>query len=129
EKVRVASVYDRPSGTRGGLDSVQQAGHYAEQVAATNHPDVMVLGELLNSIGAPGTFDANAETVPGPSTDFMAGIARANHVNLVFGMVERAGDMLFNTAVLIDRSGNIACKYNKEQLPIADASDRLTPGD
>jgi len=35
--------------------------HYAEQVAAANHPDVMVLGELLNAIGAPGTFDANAE--------------------------------------------------------------------
>jgi len=128
-KVRVASIYYRPSGTRSGLDSVQQAGHYAEQVAATNHPDVMVLGELLNSIGAPGTFDANAETVPGPSTDFMAGIARANHVNLVFGMVERAGDMLFNTAVLIDRSGNIAGKYHKVQLPITDASAGLMPGD
>ena len=30
-------------------------------MAAANHPDVMVLGELLNAIGAPGTFDANAE--------------------------------------------------------------------
>ena len=50
-KVRVASIYYRPSGTRNGLDSVQQAGHYAEQVAAANHPDVMVLGELLNAIG------------------------------------------------------------------------------
>jgi predicted amidohydrolase len=128
-KVRVASIYYRPSGTQSGLDSVQQAGHYAEQVAATNHPDVMVLGELLNSIGAPGTFDANAETVPGPSTDFMAGIARANHVNLAFGMVERAGDMLFNTAVLIDRNGNIAGKYHKVQLPVSDASAGLMPGD
>src|SRR5438477_4024550 len=128
-KVRVASIYYRPSGTRSGLDSVQQAGHYAEQVAATNHPDLMVLGELLNSIGAPGTVDANAETVPGPSTDFMAGIARANHVNLVFGMVERAGDMLFNTAVLIDRSGNIAGQYQKVQPPITDAVAGLMPGD
>ena len=128
-KVRVASIYYRPSGTRSGLDSVQQAGHYAEQVAATNHPDVMVLGELLNSLGAPGTFDTNAETVPGPSTDFMAGIARANHVNLVFGMVERVGDVLFNTAVLIDRNGNIAGKYHKVQLPISDAAAGLMPGD
>ena len=128
-KVRVASIYYRPSGTRSGLDSVQQAGRYAGQVAVANHPDVMVLGELLNSIGAPGTFDTNAETVPGPSTDFMSGIARANNVNLVFGMVERAGDVLFNTAVLIDRNGNIAGKYHKVQLPISDAAAGLMPGD
>jgi predicted amidohydrolase len=80
-------------------------------------------------IGAPGTFDTDAETIPGPSTDFVAGVARGNHVNIVFGMVERAGDVLYNSAVLLDRDGNITGKYHKVQLPISDASSGLSPGD
>ena len=80
-------------------------------------------------IGAPGTFDANAETVPGPSTDFVAAIARAQHVNIAFGMVERVGDALYNTAVLLDRNGSLIGKHHKIQLPLQDASAGLTPGD
>jgi predicted amidohydrolase len=127
--VRVASIYYRPSGTKSGLDSVQQAGQYAAQVATTYSPDIIVLGETLNYIGAPGTFDANAETVPGPSTTYMAGVASAHHVNIAFGMVERIGNVLFNTAVLIDRNGNIVGKHHKVQLPLAEAAGGLAPGD
>ncbi len=128
-KVRVASIYYRPDQTKSGLDSVQRAGNYAGQIATTYNPDVIVLGELLNVIGAPGTYDTDAETIPGPSTSFMAGIASAHHVNIAFGMVERSGDSLFNTAVLIDRNGNIIGKHRKVQLPLAEASGGLAPGD
>jgi len=37
---------------------VQQAGQYAAQVATTYSPDIIVLGETLNYIGAPGTFES-----------------------------------------------------------------------
>ena len=126
--VRVASVYYRPASTASGLASVQQAGQYAAQVATTYHPDVIVLGETLNFIGAPGGFDTNAETVPGPSTNYLAGIASAHHVNIAFGMVEKAGNTLFNTAVLIDRTGVIIGKHHKVQLPLAEASAGIAPG-
>jgi predicted amidohydrolase len=128
-RVRIAAIRYRPSGTRNGADSLQQAARYAEQVAVAQHPDVMVLGEQLNMIGAPGTVDANAETIPGPSTDFVAAIARAQHVNIAFGMVERVGDALYNTAVLLDRNGSVVGKHHKVQLPLQDASAGLTPGD
>ena len=72
-------------------DSVQRAARFAEQVAATHQPDVMVLGELLNVIAAPGTYDSKAETIPGPSTDVMAGVARSYGVNIAFGLLERDG--------------------------------------
>lgn len=126
--VRVAAIYYRPDQTKSGLDSVQRAGQYAAQVADSSHPDVIVLGEMLNYIGAPGTFDSNAEPVPGPSTDYLAGIASAHHVNIAFGMVERAGDTLFNTAVFIDRNGNLIGKHHKVQLPLAEAAGGLAPG-
>jgi predicted amidohydrolase len=126
--VRLAAVYFRPSGTTSGLDSVQRAARHAEQVAATHRPDVMVLGELLNVIGAPGSFDSKAETVPGPSTDVMAGVARAYNVNVVFGILEREGRLLYNTAVLLDRTGAITGKYRKVQVPLSESSAGVGPG-
>src|SRR5436309_2719468 len=126
--VKVAAVSFRPSGTSSGLDSVQRAAQYGQQVAAEHHPDVMVFGELLNVIGAPGTYDAKAETVPGPSTDVMASLARGYAVNVVFGMLEREDRLLYNTAVVLDRNGNVAAKYRKVQLPLAEVSSGITPG-
>ena len=89
----------------------------------------MVLGELLTVIGAPGTLDAKAETIPGPSTDRFATVARGYSVNIAFGMLERAGSILYNTAVLLDRSGAIVGKYRKVQLPLPEASAGIAAGD
>ena len=127
-RVRVASVQYRPSRSRSGLESVQKAAAYAGEVASANHPDIIVLGELLNVIGAPGTFESNAEPIPGPSTDAVATVARAQRVNIVFGMIEKQGSQLFNTGVLIDRDGNIIGKHHKVQLPLSDAAQGITPG-
>lgn len=126
--VRVAAVHYRPSGSANGLESVQKAALYAQQVAGTYHPDVMVLGELLNVIGAPGTYDSKAETVPGPSTDVLAGVARSYGVYIAFGLLERSGTLLYNSAVLLDRGGNIVAKYRKVQLPLSEASAGIGPG-
>jgi predicted amidohydrolase len=126
--VRVAAIYYRPSGTTSGSESVQQAARYAEQVAINYGPDIMVLGEQLNVIGAPGSLDSKAEAVPGPSTNVMAEVARAHRVNIVFGMLERIDNLLYNTAVLLDRNGNITGKYHKVQLPLQEASAGLAPG-
>jgi predicted amidohydrolase len=127
-KVRVAAVYYRPSGTRSGYESVQQAARYAEQVAINYNPDIIVLGEQLNVIGAPGSLPSKAETVPGPSTDVMAGVARAYRVNIVFGMIEWLDHLLYNTAVLVDRNGQITGKYHKVQVPLQEASAGVAPG-
>ncbi len=127
-RVRVATVQYRPSGSRTGLESVQKAVAYASQVASEHRPDVIVLGELLNVIGAPGTFESKAEPIPGPSTQAVAAVARARRVNIVFGMIEKEGSRLFNTAVLIDRDGNIVGKHHKVQLPLSDMAQGITPG-
>lgn len=126
--VKVAAVSYRPSGTSSGLESVQRAEAHGEQVAAANSPDLMVFGELLNVIGAPGSYDAKAESIPGPSTDTMANLARAYRTYVAFGMLERDDRFLYNTAVLLDRTGNIAGKYRKMQVPLAEVSGGITPG-
>jgi len=126
--VKIAAVSYRPQSTSTGIESVQRAATYGAEVAAKHQPDVMVFGELLNVIGAPGTYDAKAETLPGPSSEAMSAVARTHRTYVVFGMLEREGRLLYNTAVLLDRSGAIAGKYRKMQLPLAEVSAGITPG-
>jgi len=127
-KVRVAAIHYQPSGASSGYDSVRQAARYAEQVASNYRPDIIVLGETLNVVGAPGTLDSNAETVPGPSTDVMAGVAATYRVNIAFGVLESIGGLLYNTALLLDRNGQITGKYHKVQVPLPEASAGIAPG-
>jgi predicted amidohydrolase len=57
-----------------------------------------------------------AETVPGPSTEEIASRCRELGVYVVFGLLEREGDRLFNAAVLVGPQGFIA-GYRKNHLP------------
>ncbi len=60
------------------------------------------------------------ETVPGPTTDFIAKIAARHSMNIVFGIFERDGDKIYNSAVLLDRKGKVAGKYHKVHLPMSE---------
>jgi predicted amidohydrolase len=46
----------------------------------------------------------------------------------VAGIYEREGPAIYNTAVLIDRAGNVAGKYRKVYLPREEVEAGLTPG-
>ena len=128
-RVRVAAIYNSPVWNgESGQEAVLRAARYAEQVAINYRPDIMVLGETMNMTSGGGTLDSNAETIPGPSTDALAAIARSYRVNIAFGLLERIGDLIYNTAVLLDRNGSIIGKYQKVQLPSQDAAAGMAPG-
>lgn len=71
---------------------------------------------------------ALAETVPGPTTELFAGLARRYRGHCAVSLEERCGDRLFNTTVLIDRAGRIAGRYRKVHLPPQERG-HATPGD
>ena len=127
-KVRVATVWLRPTNSKDGADSVQRFAEYIDRLAPERQPDVILLGEMINRVGAPGGPDAQAETIPGPTTERLAERARRYRSWIAFSMVERDGADLFNTAVLLDRSGQIAGKYRKVQLPFEELSIGIAPG-
>jgi len=54
-----------------------------------------------------------AETIPGPSTEFVARLAREHDVYLSFGLSEKHNGRLYNTQVLIDPNGEIAAVHRK----------------
>lgn len=77
-------------------------------------------------------FD-QAETIPGPSTDFFGELARELNCVLVLSLFEqRAPGLCHNTAVVLERDGSIAGKYRKMHIPDDPAYYEkfyFTPGD
>jgi hypothetical protein len=54
-----------------------------------------------------------AEPVPGPTTNAVAELARQYHMYVICPIREQAGDREYNTAVLIDRKGEVVGYYRK----------------
>jgi len=54
-----------------------------------------------------------AEPVPGPTTDAVAALAKQYHMYVICPIREQAGDREYNTAVLLDRKGQVAGYYRK----------------
>jgi N-carbamoylputrescine amidase len=77
-------------------------------------------------------FD-QAETIPGPSTDFFGELARELDCVMVLSLFEqRAPGLCHNTAVVLERDGSIAGKYRKMHIPDDPAYYEkfyFTPGD
>jgi N-carbamoylputrescine amidase len=60
----------------------------------------------------------DAFTIPGKYTDFLAGLATRYRMWLSAGCLERDGDKVYNSAVIIDRNGRIQLKHRKiDTLP------------
>ncbi len=51
--------------------------------------------------------------IPGRYTDFLSGLAKELKVWISAGCLEKDGDKIYNSAVLIDRSGRIVLKHRK----------------
>lgn len=77
-------------------------------------------------------FD-EAETIPGPSTEFFGELAKELGCVLVLSLFEqRAPGLCHNTAVVLERDGSIAGKYRKMHIPDDPAYYEkfyFTPGD
>ncbi len=65
-----------------------------------------------------------AEPLPGPATDALAADCRELNVHVVVGLLERAGDRLYNAAALVGPGGFVAA-YRKAHLPCLGV-DRFT---
>lgn len=111
----------------------------SENVAdvARQGAQLVVLQELHNSLYFCQTEDTEkfdlAETIPGPSTEYYAKLAKEYHIVLVTSLFEkRAPGLYHNTAVVLDTDGHIAGKYRKMHIPDDPAYYEkfyFTPGD
>jgi predicted amidohydrolase len=126
--VRVVTIYHRPSGTHSAAESVAEFCRLMEQ-SASRRPDVICLPEGVTVVGNGKSYPEVAEPVPGPTTATLGALARQLHCYVVAGLYERVGKVIYNTAVLIDRQGEVAGRYRKTHLPREEVEGGLTPGD
>lgn len=86
--------------------------------AAVNKPDILCLTETFEmaKLTRRPPYAELAEPVPGPITERMAAWARAHHCYVICPIHERRAGKIYNTAVLLDRNGSIAGRYDKIHL-------------
>ena len=92
------------------------------QSAAAKGAQIVCLQELFRSQYFCQTEDIAlfklAETIPGPSTDELAKVARKNKIVIIASLFEkRAAGVYHNTAVVLNADGKIAGKYRKMHIP------------
>jgi predicted amidohydrolase len=126
-KVTVASINLRPARTGSASESVRQFLETIEK-AVREKTDVILLPEGITVIGTGKTYADVAETIPGPTTARLGQLARKRSSYVVAGIYEREGSVIYNTAVLLDRDGQLAGKYRKVYLPREEIERGLTPG-
>jgi beta-ureidopropionase len=85
------------------------------------HPDIVCLPELFSN--------GSAEGVPGPLTEKLAAWARKHSSYVIFGMKTRRGLGVFNSAILLDRSGQIIGQYDKAHPTEGEIRAGIIPGD
>ncbi len=126
-KVNVASINLKPEHTRSAAESVTQ---FIDAVDAAVHgkTDIILLPEGITVVGTGKPYAEVAEPIPGPTTGRLGELARRRSSYVVAGIYEREGPAIYNTAVLIDRAGNVAGKYRKVYLPREEVEAGLTPG-
>lgn len=126
--VRIAAAHFKP---QGGASNAAQCKLYEPILAeaARQRADLVVLGETLTyAFRRPATpiTDA-AEPIPGPSSDYFVAQSRRHNYYIVAGLVERAGHLVYNTAVLTGPEGLVG-KYRKVTLPRGEWTHGVAPG-
>jgi deaminated glutathione amidase len=89
--------------------------------------DLVALPELWSCHGLDEVYRENAEPVPGPTTEFMADLARELAIYLLGGSIlegEPSARRLSNTSTLFDPSGEMTAVYRKIHLFDVKVSDR-----
>lgn len=103
----------------------------ATRLIETLDADVIVLPEFFNTgylFTSKQEAEDLAEIIPdGKTTEALCGIARRKNMHLVGGLIEKAGDLLYNAAILISPRGHVAT-YRKVHL-FNEENLWFTPGD
>jgi predicted amidohydrolase len=118
-RFRLATAY-LPNDQRtpeGWRSAIQQAGE--------GKADAVCLGELAQIV--PPESDPRP-TIPGKATEVLADFARKYNMLIVVSLPEWQGPLVYNTAVIIGRDGQIVGSYRKTHLPQAEVEEGTTPG-
>jgi predicted amidohydrolase len=125
-KVKVGTVYLRPRNSTPQKNLKLWCGQI--DAAGKLGLDIVCLGEAILSVGTSATLEDRARPIPGPVSEVLAEAAKRNKIWVVAGLTELDGEIVYNTAVLLNRRGEIAGKYRKVHLPREEWKKGIRPG-
>ena len=128
-KIKIAAVQMAPRlmKIRENLESILSAVRKAtdNQANLIVFPECSLTGYVFSSRREALSF---AETLPGPSTERIASLCQELKVYVIFGLLEKEGDRLFNAAAFVGPQGLIA-GYRKNHLPFLGVDRFVDIGD
>jgi predicted amidohydrolase len=98
--------------------------------AAESDPDLIVLPEIAVQYGVQESPLDLAVSLSSPEVERFKAIARSRKVKVLLGLLERDGDAVYNSAALIDGSGEVEGVYRKVHLAVGSEMDSgILPGE
>ena len=125
--VRLATIHHRPRNSKSTAENLAAFAALVDKAGAQK-ADIVCLPEGATIVGTPLNYISGSEPLPGPTTKYLGEVAKRNSLYIVAGLLEKEGDAVYNTAVLIDRKGNLVGKYRKTSLPREEIDGGVTPG-
>lgn len=125
--IRLASAHLRP---RNGKSAMENCRQFAPLIAEAGkkQADLICLPECLTMCGTGLDYADVAEPIPGPSTEYFGKLAQKHNLYIVAGLLEKSGELVFNTAALIGPDGKLVGKYRKVCLPREEIEHGISPG-
>lgn len=97
--------------------------------ASYHKPDIICLPETFTGLGCGSKeWFESAEPVPGPTTEALSEAARQYHCYIICPLLERTDEGVYNSAILIDRKGEVIGKYHKVYPTIGEMEQGVRPG-
>jgi predicted amidohydrolase len=123
---KVGTVYLRPSNST----IEKNLKLWSQQVDAAGKLglDIVCLGETICAVGTSAAIKDLAVPIPGPVSRKIGEAANKNNIWVVAGLTELDRNVVYNTAVLMDRQGRLAGKYRKVHLPREEWKKGVRPG-
>jgi len=131
-RLRVGVMSGRPPGD---ADAEGHRGYYLQRVEqlAAQGAELILLPEFANCASRPlrpgAELLAVAEPLDGPFGTALAAAARRHGCYLAAGLLERDDDLVFNTAVLLDGSGQLVGRQRKVHPYWPEEPLGVLPGD
>jgi predicted amidohydrolase len=99
--------------TMGDKEANVAALFHSIEEAARAHCDLVVFPECSLAGWLSASARSAAEVIPGGLTRRLADAAKRHHLALIVGLEEREGTRLYNSAIMLDRDGEILARHRK----------------
>ena len=97
----------------GNLEHNMRLAEEAARQAASQKADLLNLPEAADWGWLYQQARRDALPIPGKYTDFLAGLAKRHRMWISAGCLEKDGEKVYNSAVILDRAGRIVLKHRK----------------